>query len=367
MDAWLSESPAPGGGEDGFHVICARSATTLHVYQHGVMTSSPLEVKAAPDGDIRGPVAAALQIGKFIRYSVQGKPPLEWEKPPWVIFTTKGKRLKPGEEGAVLEKRFEQKQDPSTLLLFEGGTWRWPTMHAGYVRQVLPGITLTTVSRQPALFEVKFELERATAGGQEEELSIGLLSDVVGVAEPSLMQNEGYGQTRTSAQTFLRYDDHPKLQKLRDGTAKLLRVPKRNLEHLQVVRYGLNQHYDAHRDYWDPREFPDVPRFTGPDGFWNQRHATLLWYLAAPGEGGQTWFPRAHGGPIPYDNWLACDNRGASVSPANATAVLFYSLKADGDLDEYSWHCGCPVKKGVKWAANSWVHNGPYLSVNEEL
>merc|ERR1712107_172814 len=109
----------------------------------------------------------------------------------------------------------------------------------------------------------------------------------------------------------------------------------------------------------DPREFPDVPRFTGPDGFWHQRHATLLWYLDAPDAGGETWFPLAHGGPIPWNEWVACDSRGAKVYPSNATAVLFYSLRADGDIDEYSWHCGCPVKAGTKWAANSWIHNSP--------
>merc|ERR1739845_129912 len=91
---------------------------------------------------------------------------------------------------------------------------------------------------------------------------------------------------------------------------------------------------DSHRDYWDPREFPDVPRFTNQEGFWHQRHATLLWYLEPPESGGETWFPRAHGGEIPYGQWMACDDRGAKVSPSNATAVLFYSLRSDGDIDE---------------------------------
>ena len=29
------------------------------------------------------------------------------------------------------------------------------------------------------------------------------------------------------------------------------------------------------------------------------------------------------------------------------------------DVDSYSWHCGCPVLRGTKWAANSWVWNQP--------
>ena len=34
-----------------------------------------------------------------------------------------------------------------------------------------------------------------------------------------------------------------------------------------------------------------------------------------------------------------------------ATAILFYSQKAGGELDPLSEHGGCPVLGGVKWAA----------------
>lgn len=30
-----------------------------------------------------------------------------------------------------------------------------------------------------------------------------------------------------------------------------------------------------------------------------------------------------------------------------------------GELDEYSLHGECPVKKGVKWLANSWINVDP--------
>ena len=35
------------------------------------------------------------------------------------------------------------------------------------------------------------------------------------------------------------------------------------------------------------------------------------------------------------------------------------SQKADGELDLYSEHAGCPVLNGTKWAANVWVWNAP--------
>jgi len=37
--------------------------------------------------------------------------------------------------------------------------------------------------------------------------------------------------------------------------------------------------------------------------------------------------------------------------------IVFYSLKPDGSGDAYSLHSACPVKEGLKWAANKWVWN----------
>lgn len=360
LKPWLAETPA--AGEEGYHVLCMLDKNTAHVYQGGVLTESP-KVVSISSGTFRSGLSDLLKIKDKITYDVQGKQ-MVWDKQPWSVFTAKGSELPPGKEEQFIIKDLEKRGKPILLLLFEGGAWRWPTMAVGYVRRVMPGIALRTVSRQPGLFEVHIDADKVL-GGVGDELSIQLLSDVVELAKPRLEPSSTEGKVnkamRSSEQTFLNYEDDPKLIKLRAGTAKLLRAPEESLEHLQVVRYGKTQHYDAHRDYWDPREFPDVPRFTGPDGFWNQRHATLLWYLAAPEAGGETWFPRAHGGPIPYGEWMACDERGAKVSPSNATAVLFYSLRADGDIDEYSWHSGCSVQAGVKWAANSWMHNGPIV------
>jgi len=139
---------------------------------------------------------------------------------------------------------------------------------------------------------------------------------------------------------------------------------------MQVLRYNVNEHYDAHRDYWDPREFPERWRWTSQDGFWMNRFATVLWYLQSPNKaksnvtsGGDTWFPCAHGGAVPHGEWEACDSRGLKVPPTNP--VLFYSLQADGSLDEYSWHCGCRVNdnaKQPKYAANTWIWNIPSSS-----
>ena len=46
--------------------------------------------------------------------------------------------------------------------------------------------------------------------------------------------------------------------------------------------------------------------------------------------GGETWFPRAHGGPVPWDEWTACDDRGIKMGNTSV-AILFYSLYSSGE------------------------------------
>eukprot|EP00927_Polykrikos_kofoidii_P023589 TRINITY_DN2167_c0_g2_i1.p1 TRINITY_DN2167_c0_g2~~TRINITY_DN2167_c0_g2_i1.p1 ORF type:complete len:415 (+),score=69.10 TRINITY_DN2167_c0_g2_i1:38-1246(+) len=355
LDPWLAETLAPG--DEGFNVLCVLNVSLAQIYQGGVATASPLLVELS--GDLRGRLQRALQLKTSINYQA-GQRRLVWTKQPWVLFSAKGVEIPPGMEAKSIAKQFEKSQQPLVLLLFEGGAWRWPTIRVGYRRQVTPGVVLQTVARQPALFELHLDDKADTAVNA---LSIDLLQHAVQLAQNQLTDSMTEGRVikdmRSSEQAFLPYGNDEKLEKLLQASAQVLRMPAEQFEELQVLRYSQGQHYDAHRDYWDPREFPDVPRFRNAEGFWHQRHATLLWYLAAPESGGETWFPRAHGGAIPYDNWTACDDRGAKLSGKNATAVLFYSLRADGDIDEYSWHCGCPVKAGTKWAANSWVRNSP--------
>ena len=70
---------------------------------------------------------------------------------------------------------------------------------------------------------------------------------------------------------------------------------------------------------------------------------TLLLYIEVPEEGGATSFPKAHGG------------RGMKGKPPRGTGVLFYSMKRDGNADDFSLHSGMPVRKGHKWICNLWV------------
>ena len=43
------------------------------------------------------------------------------------------------------------------------------------------------------------------------------------------------------------------------------------------------------------------------------------------------------------------------MKPKMGSALLFYSIKADGTHDPLSAHTGCPVVQGVKWTGTVWV------------
>lgn len=49
------------------------------------------------------------------------------------------------------------------------------------------------------------------------------------------------------------------------------------------------------------------------------------------------------------------------VKPEKGKAVLWYNHKVNnitgwlGELDKYSFHGGCDVRRGTKWIANQWI------------
>lgn len=108
-------------------------------------------------------------------------------------------------------------------------------------------------------------------------------------------------------------------------------------EMMQVVRYQVGHEYTAHHDWTHPYSY---------NRYQPTRFATLLLYLNEPTEGGETTFPRAVT-PTKHD--------GLTVKPKRGTAVLFYNLLPDGNMDDLSQHASKPVVQGEKWLANLWV------------
>lgn len=338
LTGWLNEEE---DADRGYSVLCVTDV--VKVYVEGYVGCKTLELPL--DDALPEKLEDELQLRGRLLFRRDGRLKA-WPKQSWAVFTTAGERWEPEE---LVQQAAAHRGVP--LFLFEGGTWRWPAIRVGFSRE-LSGVWLRTVAVKPALFDLEF----SSSGIPK------LLKDVVKASEKSLSRSITEGQvtdSRTSDQHWLGYDTQ-ELKDLLNFTIQTLRIPHRYFEEkMQVLRYKLGQFYDAHRDYWDPDEFPDKHRFLHPNSkTWYNRHATLLWYLQRPEEGGETWFPRAHGGPIPWDQWTACDDRGVKMGKTSV-AILFYSLYSSGDIDTYSWHCGCPVIRGTKWASNTWVWNQP--------
>ena len=131
----------------------------------------------------------------------------------------------------------------------------------------------------------------------------------------------------------------------RGHTGKLLQA-------FNILRYELGQHYDAHHDVFRATEYGHQS---------SNRIATVLVYLAAPEEGGETIFPlEGPGGERNmrgYD-FKTCD-RGYLYKPRAGDAVLFWSVKPNGEFDNQSLHGGCPVIAGTKWVATKWIRDKP--------
>lgn len=157
---------------------------------------------------------------------------------------------------------------------------------------------------------------------------------------------------RTSQGTFISRNEDKEgvLAWIEDRLAQLTGLPANHGEPFNVLRYQLTQHYDSHYDVFDPESY-------GPQA--SQRMATVLIYLSAPEEGGETVFPLEgeHGlDRLPTINYRSCD-QGLKYKPRSGDALLFWSIHPNGSFDKHALHGGCPVTKGEKWVATKWIRD----------
>ena len=132
------------------------------------------------------------------------------------------------------------------------------------------------------------------------------------------------------------------------------------LSRFAVLSVSLTRKVSLLQDYFDPSSYKSQPEMLKliEHGARN-RFATLLWYMQAPAEGGETHFPRAGGLPPNQAVGDCTSDGGVKVAPVSGSATLFYSLRPDGAVDPWSMHAGCPPTSGKKWAVNKWIWNRP--------
>ncbi|KAK3271236.1 hypothetical protein CYMTET_20403 [Cymbomonas tetramitiformis] len=156
---------------------------------------------------------------------------------------------------------------------------------------------------------------------------------------------------RTSSGTFLNRGHDKVVKDIEERLASFSMIPADHGEGLQVLHYEVGQQYEAHYDFFHDK-------FNVKNG--GQRIATVLMYLADVEDGGETVFPQ--GKPITPQtgSWSPCAQQGVAVKPKRGDAMVFWSLKTDGNTDNKSLHASCPVIKGNKWTATKWLRVNKY-------
>lgn len=300
---------------------------------------------------------------------------------PWSMFTPRGERLVGADDKIPDEERLvEQLFRTGMMIIMEGGTWIWPGVRIGFKRNVdiysiMPGlpssgdvaegrkIVIDTLSLRPLVVSVEgFMTKEECRHIQDLSASTMRYSGV------SLMDHDKgkpASNWRTSQSTFLASGKDAIITDLEQRTASLTRIPKNHQEHVQVLRYGKEEKYDAHHDYFNPKMYQnDKQTMAQIQAGKRNRLATVFWYLSDVEKGGETIFPRHNGAPQPRD-FSDC-SRGLKVRPKEGKVIIFYSLDAAGRMDPLSLHGACKVEEGIKWAANKWVWNAPREYVSND-
>ena len=375
LKEFLHAEPVPG-----LHILCfsttannATGASSLIVttYQYAIernKRADSLNLSISWKSFQENVIEARLQVRKAHDL-----------KQPWALFSPEGERIldKISVE-EVGNRRLVQHVLASQYgmaLLYESGQFLWPGVHLGFEREVAlysimpPGspdipkknqtVNLVTLSLSPLVVSVHGFLSSEECDHIQQ-----IATPHMQYSSVTLMDHDAgrpASDFRTSQTTFLDAQDDPILIDIDYRTASLVRIPRNHQESVQVLRYGITERYAAHHDYFNPELYQNDPNTLSltQNGRRN-RFATVFWYLSTVEEGGETVFPRFHGR---REKSAEDCTTGLKVRPESGKVIIFYNMKFDGTLDPKSLHGACPVKSGVKWAANKWIWNEPMLYV----
>lgn len=131
-------------------------------------------------------------------------------------------------------------------------------------------------------------------------------------------------------------------------------LPRSHLEDLQVVKYGISDHFRPHFDWFGGDENPRISSFfvyiacdAGEDA------------SAGDGEckGGATQFPDYEGKfPAKWCKFIDCHDDsgvgGVAFKPIPGNAIFWGNLYPNGTGHPGTWHAGMPVKQGRKVGMN---------------
>lgn len=156
------------------------------------------------------------------------------------------------------------------------------------------------------------------------------------LARPSLVTDERTGERvlhpvrRSDGMNFGPPDEDLVIQAVLRRVAAASGTDPACGEPLHVLRYGVGHEYRPHFDV-----------LPGED---NQRDVTVLLWLNAGYEGGETVFTET----------------GLTVRGLPGDALIFRNLDADGRPEPLARHAGRPVVSGVKRLASRWIRQRPF-------
>ncbi|KAM4571594.1 transmembrane prolyl 4-hydroxylase-like [Fundulus diaphanus] len=257
---------------------------------------------------------------------------------------------------------FLQKQEIVSHSRSRDGTWLSPAS----LRQILSGLETSPTAT----------------------LTLGEFRRVYDVSQRQRQQRSGslhshFKQRNRHTWLFQGPGSHHVLQTLRKRVIALTRLPSSLVElsePLQVSRYEHGDFTDARYDSSSTHSETTCAhtRLAGNTSALTEvscRYLTVLFYLSSVEDGGESTFPVADNrtydeqalvqdGVDLTDTQQACGKGNLRMTPTAGTALLWYNHLSDGrgwmgELDEYSLHGDCPVRRGVKWVANSWVNVDP--------
>lgn len=154
-----------------------------------------------------------------------------------------------------------------------------------------------------------------------------------GLRRSTVLSDTSVQKSRTSSNTFLSPDEEA-VQSFIDKVERLLGIPRKYYEDVQVVHYKKGQQYKPHFDAC----------FKCDNGSDVRRRYTVLMFLNDVPEGGDTSFPEL-------------DIR---VKPKAGTLVVWKNMDELERIVKESLHAGTPVCKGEKWACQIWIRDAPY-------
>jgi len=150
-------------------------------------------------------------------------------------------------------------------------------------------------------------------------------------------------KTRTSENAWCSNEcvEDPIVQGVTKRIEEIIKTPSSYYEDYQLLRYTEGQYYKVHHDMSENEEM----EFGG-----GPRTLTFFLYLSDVEEGGETHFPRLK----------------LKVAPKKGRAVLWPSVLDENSYkqDRRTHHESLPVKKGIKYAANHWIHSNDYKIAN---